>query len=208
MIAAIVLAAGSSRRFGSQKLVVPVGGMPLVRASTSRIISLAQPSETIVVVDVGAPEVRRALDGLAVRVVENRDNSGMGSSIACGVRALPPAVDGVLIVPGDTPKLTEDAVRRVLDERAASRKSIVAPSYRGVPGHPVLFAREIFDELKALTGDRGAREVVERDPSRVARLELGSDAPRDVDSRDDLALLEKEPPADASPAAGRVARSP
>jgi len=67
----------------------------------------------------------------------------------------------------------------------------VAPRYRGTPGHPVLFDHSVFAELRALDGDRGARAVIERDPSRVAIVEVDAPPPGDVDTPEDLARLRR-----------------
>ena len=71
-----------------------------------------------------------------------------------------------------------------------SESAIVAARYRGAQGHPVLFARSTFAELAALTGDRGAKAVIERDPSRVSYVDVDVPTPRDVDTLDDAAALE------------------
>ena len=189
MIAALLLAAGHSRRFGASKLLQELKGKPVIRWSVE---SLAAPpiDDVIVVIPTGHAEIKHALHGSAVRFVENTQaDLGMGSSIACGVLAVSPRTTAVLIALADEPTLGRDAVARVVGRYREGGAPIVAPSYDGVRGHPVLFDRAVFAELATLTGDRGARDVVDSDPKRVAHLELGTPKPIDIDTPQDLALL-------------------
>ena len=80
----------------------------------------------------------------------------------------------------------------LLEAFATERKAIVAPVYRGVQGTPVLFALEVFPELRALTGDGGARTVVNADPGRVTRVAIDAPMPPDVDTPEDYARLHVE----------------
>ena len=189
MIAAILLAAGHARRFGAPKLLQDLDGKPVLRWS-AELFARPPIAETVIVVPPAHDAMTRALVGLAVRVVVNpAPDQGMASSIACGVGALGPDVRAALIGLADEPKLGPHVLDRVIDRYEAGGVSIVAPRFRGVPGHPVLFDRSVFAELCALTGDAGARSVVERDPARVALLELDEPRPVDVDTPTDLARL-------------------
>jgi molybdenum cofactor cytidylyltransferase len=189
VIAAVLLAAGSSRRFGASgsKLLADLNGSPVIRWSAA---ALREPrvSELSVVTD-GSDALRVALEGTGARIVRNPEAArGMGCSIACGVAALSPEVRAVLIALGDEPFLDPDVVRVVLDRYDARGAAIVAPRFAGVQGHPVLFERSTFAELAALDGDQGARAVIERDGERVDYVDLPGPAASDVDTPDDLAL--------------------
>jgi molybdenum cofactor cytidylyltransferase len=154
---------------------------------------LAHIDDVIVVTGGDQPAVREALAGLAVRFVINpRPQEGQGSSIAVGVSALTPATDAVLVALGDQPRLPASVMPALLEAFRAERKVIVAPVYRGVQGTPVLFAREVFPELRALTGDAGARAVVNADPARVTRVRIDAPMPPDVDTPEDYARLHVE----------------
>ncbi len=190
MIAAIVLAAGASTRFGAQKLLAPLGGATVVRSAVSRAVE-AGVEDVIVVGGADAAAVTAALDGLPVRVIVNANAAaGMSTSLAAGVAACAPGTTAALVALGDQPLVPAEAYAAVLRAYRAGGASIVAPRYTaGVRGHPVLFDATVFTELGALRGDRGAREVIERDARRVRIVDVPLPAPIDVDDPAALAAL-------------------
>ena len=188
MIAAIVLAAGLARRMGRQKVLLDLQGKPVVRWAVEALLPLVD--EVVVVTGREDAEVREALAGLAVRCAQNpRPEAGQGSSIAVGVAALKPWTRAVLIALGDQPRLPAGVVPALLAAHTRSGRAIVAPVYRGTQGNPVLFAASVFPELRALTGDAGARAVVAADPERVERVPFDLPMPPDVDTPEDFARL-------------------
>lgn len=188
MIAGLLLAAGGSRRFGSQKLLAVLDGVPVVRRSASMLASVVD--RTIVVVGADAAGVERALDGLPVAIVRNeRWANGLSGSLAAGIAALPGDVEAVLIALGDQPMVAREPFEAVIARWRAGGASVVAPVFRGERGHPVLFGREVFAELARVQGDVGAREVIQRDPDRVALVETAEPLPVDVDTPNDLRRL-------------------
>jgi len=188
MIVGLLLAAGGARRFGSQKLVAPFRGRALVRHAAETLVRST--ATTIVVVGRDAQMVRDALDGVVNRIVENPDwATGMASSVRVGIDAVPPDARAVLIALGDQPGVPPDIGRAVIAGWHESGKPIVAPRFRDGRGHPVLFAREVFDELRSLAGDVGARSVIERIPERVAEVVIDAEMPSDVDTPEDLDRL-------------------
>lgn len=192
MISAILLAAGQSRRFGStQKLLHHVRGRALV-VHSAELIAGAPVDELIVVID--RPEhtssVASALYFVQPRFVVA--TGGMASSLAAGVRALDPESEAVLVALGDEPFVDVTAVERVVERYRKGGADVVVPRYRGTRGHPVLFARSVYPELEALSGDRGARSVADHDPSRLAFVDLDLPKPIDVDTPEDLARVEQQ----------------
>lgn len=189
-VAAIVLAAGGGTRFGGDKLLASLGGRPVVRLTVGRVLrSGARP--VLVVTGHAGDAVAAALAGLDVRLVPNAAwAGGMAGSLRAGVAALPDECAAAVVLLGDQPLIEPDAIDRVAAAFRAAGRPIVAARYGGRRGHPVLFARALFGELAAVTGDIGAREVIARDPSRVELVELPGEPPPDVDTPDDLARLE------------------
>ncbi|HUF28797.1 MAG TPA: nucleotidyltransferase family protein [Gemmatimonadaceae bacterium] len=191
MIAAVVLAAGLARRYGSAKLLVPLDGAPLIRRTVERTLASAV-SETVVVIAPNDEAIAEALRGLPVRLVENPDHaSGMAGSIAAGVRALPPRARAVLIVLGDQPTVPPDVIGRLVTAWRETSQPIVVPMYHGTQGNPVLFDAAVFTELRSLVGERGGREVVERDQRRVATIAVDSPPPPDLDRPEELEVVRR-----------------
>ena len=188
MIAAVVLAAGFARRMGRQKLLLQLQGKPVVRWAVERLVPHVE--DVVVVTGQDDAPVREALAGLAVRYAVNPNpQAGQGSSIGVGVGALKPWTRAALIALGDQPRIPEAVVPRLLEAFARSGKAIVAPVYRGTQGTPVLFAAEVFPELRTLTGDEGARSVVQARPERVESVPIDAPMPPDVDTPEDYARL-------------------
>ena len=188
MIAAIVLAAGFARRMGRQKLLLDLGGRPVVRWSVEGV--LPHVGDVVVVTGQDDDGVRAALAGLPVRFAVNpRPEAGQGSSIATGMRALEPGTAAALVGLGDQPWLPEGVITALLRAREETGRTIAVPVYRGTQGTPVLFGAEVFGELAALDGDAGARSVVRARPERVARVPIDAPMPPDVDTPEDYARL-------------------
>jgi molybdenum cofactor cytidylyltransferase len=142
---------------------------------------------------VAGPEheaLARALEGLPVHFVVNpTPEAGQGSSVSVGVRSLPPGTTAVLIALGDQPGVPAEVIPALLEALKMPGKTIAAPRYADGLGNPVLFAASVFHELLVLARDRGARAVVERDPSRLAQVDIGSPMPRDIDTPEDYESL-------------------
>jgi molybdenum cofactor cytidylyltransferase len=187
VIAGIVLAAGAARRFGSQKLLATIDGVPLARQSVEALLG-ASVDEVVVVVGSDAQAVASSLAGLPVRIVTNAAYAGgMSTSLRAGLEALDRDCRAVVVALGDQPGAGGWVVDRLIERYRAAPAPIIAALYRGgVRGNPVLFDRALFDELRAVTGDEGGRAVVARDPSRVVLVEMEMDMPRDVDTPEDL----------------------
>jgi molybdenum cofactor cytidylyltransferase len=185
VIAAVVLAAGLSRRMGQAKLLMPVGGRAIVRYVVESV--LAGGVDLVwVVTGPDAEPIAAALSGLEVQIAVNpAPEEGQAGSLRAGIAALPASVDAALIALGDQPSLAPSIIPALLAARRTTPKLIVAPRYRDGQGNPVLFKREIFPELLRLTGDQGARPIIQKEPARVEWVELDLPMPADVDTPDD-----------------------
>ena len=125
-----------------------------------------------------------------MRFIHNpHPEAGQGSSIAVGVAALAQTTDAVLIALGDQPRLPDGVIPALLEAFRRGDATIVTPVYRGIQGTPVIFGAEVFPELRALTGDGGARTVVRADPGRVREIPFDLPMPEDVDTPEDYARL-------------------
>ena len=158
-------------------MLAELSGRPLVRHAAERVLE-SRVEHVIVVVRPDSAGIRNALLGLEVHCVESADAStGMSASLAAGLAALPGEAEAVVVALGDQPGVSPDVVDRLISTWRATGKSIVVPVYGGVRGHPVLFAREVFGELLAVRGDQGGREVIARDPARVAEVRVDGPVP-------------------------------
>ncbi|MBM3542733.1 MAG: 4-diphosphocytidyl-2C-methyl-D-erythritol kinase, partial [Alphaproteobacteria bacterium] len=191
-IAALVLAAGLSRRMGRNKLVEPVQGVPMVaRAVDAALASQAHP----VVVVTGHQEdaVRAALGRKRkVTLVHNPDHAqGLSTSLQRGLAALPAACEGVLVCLGDMPRVRAQHLDRLIDAfNPIEGRAICVPTFAGKRGNPVLFARRYFAEMAAIAGDVGARHLIGEHADAVAEVEMDDDGILlDVDSPEALAAL-------------------
>jgi molybdenum cofactor cytidylyltransferase len=190
-IAAILLAAGESRRFGAPKLLARWQGRPLLRHAA--LTALAAPvHEIIVVLGAFSARVAPALHGLPLTwTVNRRWQEGMSSSVRAGLRALRQEVDGVIFLLADQPRVTPELLTTLIQRHHDTGAPIVAPRFAGRQGNPVLFARTYFPELMAVQGDQGGREVIRRHADAVVWLDLDPAIALDIDTPADLSAHAK-----------------
>jgi molybdenum cofactor cytidylyltransferase len=185
VIAGILLAAGRGTRFGSHKLLhLLPDGTPIVVAA---LRNLAQGvDEVIAVVRPDDAALMRLLAREHARVLPCPNAAlGMGASLACGVRAAPNA-DAWLIALADMPYVPVDAIS-ALSTQLKGGAAIVAPSYQDQRGHPVGFNRVFYPELMALSGDHGARNIIELHADQLRIVEVADPGIlRDIDTPNDL----------------------
>jgi molybdenum cofactor cytidylyltransferase len=162
-IAAVVLAAGASTRFGPEnKLLAEIHGRPLICKVVEEILS-GGAANVVVVTGYDAERIAQILNGLPVRVVYNANwQAGMGTSIAAGMAALDSGRPGALIVPGDMAMLSAQLITELISAFAiAGRDRIVYPvTAEGDQRNPVLWPRRYFGELRALSGSEGAKRIL------------------------------------------------
>ncbi|MCC7312617.1 MAG: molybdopterin-binding/glycosyltransferase family 2 protein [Sulfuritalea sp.] len=176
-VAALVLAAGSSRRMGgANKLLQPVGGIAMLRRAVNAALA-SRCTSVLVVTGADADAAQACLAGLEVRFVHNPDHaSGMASSLRCGLAALPADADAAVVLLADMPWIDGGHVDRLLAAFDPRQPKIVAPVKEGRRGNPILWPREYFAEMMAVEGDVGAREVLQRHASQVEAVAFDDDA--------------------------------
>jgi len=191
---AVILAAGESARMGTPKQLLPLDGKPLVvRAVEAALASPAWP--VVVVLGAHAEKIRPVLARLPVLVADNPAwAEGMAASIRAGVttlRQFSRQLDAALVALCDQPAFSAGVIAQLVAAQRATSRSIVAAHYAGRHGAPALFLREHFPALLALTGEEGARALLQGDPARVASVDL-PDLALDLDTPADYAALRKD----------------
>lgn len=181
--AAVVLAAGNSRRFGTDKRLATIDGQPM--AVKALQVYLTELKSVYVVLRPSDP-LRPVLPP-GVQVIEALDaRLGMGHSLATAAAKLTD-VNWILVGLADMPWIKPDTIARIVTSICDQDDAIVKPSYRGRFGHPVGFTANFLDELKGLTGDVGAKEVIRQNRDKVIDVPVTDDAIlRDVDTPQQL----------------------
>lgn len=174
-VAAVILAAGRSTRMGTHKLLLPLGGRPLVSYAVSAALS-STASPVVVVLGHDAERVRHALPAGDVRIVVNgRYAEGMASSLATGIGAIATSstpVAGAIVLLADQPLVTAEMIDGMIGTVAADPTRIVVTSYGGRRGQPVFFPSALFGELQAIEGDEGGRSVLARHPDLIETVAI------------------------------------
>lgn len=184
-LGAILLAAGKSSRLGQPKQLLEVGGEPLVVRQAKLLLELGAAS-VVVVAGSDHEKISGLLSTLPVRCVQNPDSvRGMGTSLACGVRAMPERARAALVLLCDQWRLTPGDLQSLVDAWSQDPLSAVLASFDGTRGPPAILPRAMFERLTRLTGDSGAKNILKRWKGPVRTLPMER-AAADVDIAEDL----------------------
>jgi len=185
-VAAIVLAAGASTRYGQPKQLLPVGGKTMLQYVVD--VVLASPVDQIIVV-LGhrAGEMGAILKDTPADIVTNEEwEAGLSTSMQAGLRAVRPDAQAALFILADQPAITPEIIAALLGRYRETGAFIVVPTYQGKRGNPALFDRSLFAELFKVRDDQGGRQLIDVYGDRTERVEVGSEAVLiDVDTEED-----------------------
>lgn len=173
MIAAILLAAGQSKRMGQPKMLLPWGHMTVIEQVITTFLNSG--IENLVVVTGGNREqVERAIEAYPVRRIHNVEyaTGEMLSSLQAGLRTLHPQVEAVLVALGDQPQIQESSVRAVSEAYRQSRARIVVPSFRMRRGHPWLVARPLWGEISQMKSPESPRDFLNRHAAEIQYVDV------------------------------------
>jgi molybdenum cofactor cytidylyltransferase len=196
-IGGLVLAAGAGTRFGGRKQLAELEGRPLLEHAL-RAMTAAPVGRVVVVLGALVDEVTATVDlhGAEPCPCERWDE-GQAASLACGLAELADC-EAVVVTLGDQPRMSPDAIRRVINARGDGAAAVRA-TYRGAPGHPVLLERDLFESFRDVTGDHGARNLLLSVQVREIPCEdLGGG--EDVDTPAELDALRAGGPVTVAPA--------
>jgi len=190
-IAAVILAAGASTRFGKPKQLLDWGGVPLL-AHVADVALSAGLEPVIVVLGCQAEASCATLGARPVHTAMNwRWQEGMSTSVQVGLAALPPTTDAAIFLQCDQPLITPNLLRALVAHFEETGAPIVHPTHAGCRSTPVLFARRLFSELAAVTGDEGGRSLITHYEKEVATVEVADpDVLADIDTPDDYEQLQ------------------
>jgi len=168
---AIILAAGESKRMGSQKMLLPFYGSTMLEKVISNVRA-SFVNKIMVVLGSDKEQVLTLIEGSSVNhcVNENYKDS-MLSSVRCGIRNLPRNFKAVLIFQGDQPLITPDTINKVINAHQTSGKEIIIPVFEGKRGHPLMVGKKFRKEIEMLESDQGLRALSGSYPEEVFEIE-------------------------------------
>jgi molybdenum cofactor cytidylyltransferase len=182
----MLLAAGSSSRFGSPKQLADIAGRPMLARTLETVLQLQRRHPVTVVLGADVERLAPLVRDASASVVFNPDHAqGIASSIRVGLAQAPFDARGVLIALADQVAVTADDLRRLVSRWEQQPDRIVAALYDETIGVPAIFPADLFRELAELQGDRGARGLLSRHPQRVIGVPMPS-AAQDIDTPADL----------------------
>jgi molybdenum cofactor cytidylyltransferase len=171
---AILLAAGCSRRMGTQKLLLPLHDKPVIVHPVDALLRSDIARQIVVVLGPNPRSIREALDGRPVRFVEAGATVDMLESIRAGIRALPTSCDGILVALGDQPNLSVRLLRRMAEALADAPQGIVVPICQGRRGHPLLFSADFRGEILTSFDGVGLRGLLCAHPDKIVAVRTSS----------------------------------
>lgn len=183
---AIILAAGSSRRMGTQKLLLPFGKSTIIETVVDNVLSSSL-DQVLVVLGPGQEKIRNALGKRPVQFCHNKDHEkGMLSSVICGIRALPDDAAAALIFLGDQPGIPPAVTNRVIEAYDDELFGIVIPVYDHRRGHPLLVDMKYRKKIEQLDLEEGLRALRHHFPQDVLEVEVIEPGILvDIDTRED-----------------------
>lgn len=193
-VAGIILAAGEGSRMGRTKQLLPFRGKTILECVVDNALG-AKLDQVVVVLGHQAELLKPLLEGKGVDAVINpRYREGQSTSLKAGLDALPNDTDAVLFLLGDQPLITPALIDQIIAAYHTSGSPIVMPVNEGKRGNPVLFSRETFAGIQALSDDCGARPLFQEYASRLLALPIADPAIHfDVDTEEDYRrLLDEE----------------
>ena len=172
MISAILLAAGQSKRMnGENKLTKEIQGIPLIKHSVKNILA-ASIDELIIVLGYQKEIIEKLIDkNEKIKFFFNKDfESGMASSIKAGLNHLSKNTEYFFICLGDMPMVNSDIYNRLIKSR--NQKDIIVPTYKGKQGNPVLFNKSMKEKIINISGDVGAKKILELNKDKILNLKI------------------------------------
>jgi len=192
-ISGLILAAGQSSRMGQPKQLLPFRGTILLDWVMAQAEAASALDEVIVVLGRAADEIQPRLRVTRAKVVVNPVfTEGCSASYKTGIATLDPRAEAVMVLLGDQPGVESAVIDQVAQNWRQRGGTIGLTSYRDRQGHPMVFARELFDQLLQLQGDKAAWKILDAHPEWVRHINVDRFFPEDVDTMQDYETLLRE----------------
>ena len=193
--AALILAAGRASRFGGalSKVLAPVEGVAMVRRVAQVVLEAGL--TTYVVTGYQGDKVRAVLADLPLHFIDNPNYmQGMSTSLQAGIAAMPADIEAVMVLLADMPKVRSGLIRTMVERFGAEPEvAALVPVFAGTRGNPVILSRSLFARIMQLTGDQGARKLLEHTPAVVEFPVSDTAISLDIDTQEALASLSSGP---------------
>ena len=190
MISAILLAAGQSKRMaGENKLTKKIQGIPLIKHSVKNILS-SSVDELIVVLGYQKEIVEKFIGkNEKIKIVFNKNfENGMASSIKTGLNHFSEKTEAFFICLGDMPLVNHNIYNQLI--KSKNNKEIIVPTYKGQQGNPVLFDKSMKEKIRNISGDSGAKKILELNKDKILNLEINDQGiAKGFDTQDNFNLL-------------------
>jgi len=185
-ISGLILAAGTSSRMGQPKQLLPFQGTILLDWVMAQAEAASALDEVIVILGRAADEIQPRLRNTRAKVIVNPVfTEGCSGSYKAGMATLDPRAEAVMVLLGDQPGVDSAVIDQVAEDWRTRGGTIALTSYRGRRGHPMVFARELFDQLRQLSGDKAAWKILDAHPDWIRDVAVDHAFPEDVNTRQD-----------------------
>ena len=189
-ISAILLAAGQSKRMiDENKLTKEIQGIPIIKLSVKNILA-SSIDELIIILGYQKEIIEKLIDkSVKIKFIFNKDfESGMGSSIKTGLNNLSEETESFFICLGDMPMVSHDIYDQLI--KSKNNKEIIVPTYKGQQGNPVLFNKSMKEKVINISGDAGAKKILELNKDKILNLEINDQSiARGLNIEDDFNSL-------------------
>ncbi len=170
-LAAIILAAGESKRMGLPKMLLDFAGKTMIERVIDNVIC-PEIENVIVVLGAYSEEIKKKLETQAITFCYNENyKEGMLTSVQCGIRSVPPDTEAVLVFQGDQPFIKKSIIAELTKAWMLSEKGIIMPVYEGKRGHPLLIDKRYFGVIDTLDSSEGLRALAKLYPEDVLTVE-------------------------------------
>lgn len=186
MVSAILLAAGQSKRIGRPKLLLPFDDGTILGRTIDNLLR-SKVDEVIVVLGYRAQEVKKVVAGRPVKAVFNPDYPrGMSTSLISGLKLVDDRAERVMVALADQPLIGKETYNRLIAASLNCDKGIIVPTYQAKRGNPIILSTRYREELLALEGDVGGREILKRHPDDILEVAVSSGSINiDINTEDD-----------------------